>query len=283
MNQRLAPRHSRSAAPRPAWGDDGRLHFWISTQHAHGVRGSVAGLYGLDGADGPRDHARCRRRLRRQDRIHARRGAAAWLATSGRPARALGRDPDREHGGHGPRPGQVQTVEIGGRRDGTVEAYRLTMLQDSGAYPAVGAVLPFLTRMMAQGVYAIAEGRVQQPSAVRHEHHAGRSRTGAPGDPRPPRRSSGPSTCSPPRSAWTPVEVRRRNLRPPFDEPVTTPVDTTYDTGDYDGRLDRALAAAGYDDAAGRAEASPRRGRNRSARHRRVRLRRGHRRPVAGQ
>ena len=29
------------------------------------------------------------------------------------------------------------------------------MLQDAGAYPSIGAVLPFLTRMMAQGTYAI--------------------------------------------------------------------------------------------------------------------------------
>src|SRR3546814_14964125 len=56
--------------------------------------------------------------------------------------------------GHGR--GQHQTVESGGRRDGRCEAYRLTVLQDGGAYPSMGSVLPFLTRMMAPGTYDIA-------------------------------------------------------------------------------------------------------------------------------
>jgi carbon-monoxide dehydrogenase large subunit len=44
-----------------------------------------------------------------------------------------------------------------------------------------------------------------------------------------------------------PVQVRRRNLIPPFDEPFTTPVGATYDIGDYVGALDRVLEAADYD------------------------------------
>jgi len=51
--------------------------------------------------------------------------------------------------------GQANLIEVGGRRDGTVEAYRLTVLQDAGAYPSMGAILVFLTRAMAQGTYAI--------------------------------------------------------------------------------------------------------------------------------
>src|SRR5207237_1710206 len=37
--------------------------------------------------------------------------------------------------GHGR--AQLQLVEMGGRRDGTIDAYRITVLQDSGAYPMV--------------------------------------------------------------------------------------------------------------------------------------------------
>ena len=50
---------------------------------------------------------------------------------------------------------QVQTVTIGGDRDGTIRAYRLHVLQDSGAYPKFGALLPSLTVLMAPGVYDI--------------------------------------------------------------------------------------------------------------------------------
>ena len=44
------------------------------------------------------------------------------------------------------------------------------------------------------------------------------------------------------------VHVRLRTALWPFDEPITTPVSTTYDTGDYEEALDRVLAAAGYDE-----------------------------------
>src|SRR5690606_13590466 len=44
-----------------------------------------------------------------------------------------------------------------------------------------------------------------------------------------------------------PVEVRRRNLLAPFDEPHTTPTGIAYDCGDYAAALDRLLAAADYE------------------------------------
>ncbi len=43
-----------------------------------------------------------------------------------------------------------------------------------------------------------------------------------------------------------PVEVRRRNLIPPFSEPFTTSIGTVYDVGDFEGALDRVLEAADY-------------------------------------
>src|SRR6185312_17489904 len=50
---------------------------------------------------------------------------------------------------------QEQTITIGGTRDGRVLAYRLDVLQDSGAYLRIGAVLPSLTILMAPGPYDI--------------------------------------------------------------------------------------------------------------------------------
>jgi carbon-monoxide dehydrogenase large subunit len=44
------------------------------------------------------------------------------------------------------------------------------------------------------------------------------------------------------------VEVRRRNLVPPFAEPMMTQVGTAYDNGDYVGALDLALKSVGYDE-----------------------------------
>ena len=69
--------------------------------------------------------------------------------------------------GHGR--GQVQHVTIGGRRDGTIEMFRNHVLQDSGAYPLVGAILTLQTKHMLTGVYAIAEASssVNRSSRIR--------------------------------------------------------------------------------------------------------------------
>ena len=96
---------------------------------------------------------------------------------------------------------QLQTIKIGGSRDGRILAYRIDIIQDTGAYPRIGGFLPFLTCLMAPGVYDIPRaGRVPGGGDQRH---ADRAPTAAPGGPRPRPPSSARSTCSPPRSAWT--------------------------------------------------------------------------------
>ncbi|MFB6361822.1 MAG: xanthine dehydrogenase family protein molybdopterin-binding subunit [Halobacteriales archaeon] len=45
-----------------------------------------------------------------------------------------------------------------------------------------------------------------------------------------------------------PVELRRRNQIPPEAFPYETPLDTVYDSGDYEATMDVALEAAGYQD-----------------------------------
>jgi carbon-monoxide dehydrogenase large subunit len=141
--------------------------------------------------------------------------------------------------------GQQQTVEIGGSRDGKVSAYRLTVLQDAGAYPAIGAILPFLTRVMASGVYDIEKVEFNSNSVVTNTTPTGAYR-GA-GRPEAAAAIERAMDLFAAEIGMDPVEVRRRNLRPRFEEPVTTAVGTAYDNGDYVGALDRALAAADYD------------------------------------
>ena len=50
---------------------------------------------------------------------------------------------------------EVHECELGGTRDGKLLAYRLRVLADCGAYPFDGVMLPYLTRLMAGGVYAL--------------------------------------------------------------------------------------------------------------------------------
>ena len=60
----------------------------------------------------------------------------AWLAKHTRPAGPLERDPVGEPDRDDARAAaQLQTITIGGNRDGDVLAYRLDVLADAGAYP----------------------------------------------------------------------------------------------------------------------------------------------------
>ena len=69
---------------------------------------------------------------------------------------------------------QRHEITIGGTRDGDVQAYRLKIVQDAGAYPGFASIIPVLmTRTMAPSVYDIPAGRVRDQER-RHQHHAGR-------------------------------------------------------------------------------------------------------------
>jgi carbon-monoxide dehydrogenase large subunit len=139
----------------------------------------------------------------------------------------------------------VQHVEMGGSRDGTIQAFRLNVLQDAGAYPAIGAVLPFMTRMMASGVYDIPKVECNAKSIVTTTASTVAYR-GA-GRPEATAAIERAMDLFAAEIGKDPAEVRRINLIPPFSEPHTTVVGQTYDVGDYVGSLDRVLEAAGYE------------------------------------
>ena len=278
-NQRVAacPLEPRGVAT--AW-HDGRLVFWSSTQAPHGVKGALAGRYGLEPGEvhviAPAVGGGFGAKISAQpDEL-----LLPWVARQvGRPVRWIeGRSENMLAMPHGR--GQANIIEIGGRRDGTVEAYRLTVLQDAGAYPSMGAALTFLTRAMAQGTYAI--DRVEcNIKAVATNTTVVEAYRGA-GRPEASAAIERAMDLFAAEIGMDPAEVRRRNLIPADAFPYTTRTDSTYDCGDYVGALDRALEAADYAGAARRAGRAPGAGRRRAARHRRVDLRRGHRRPVPG-
>jgi carbon-monoxide dehydrogenase large subunit len=152
---------------------------------------------------------------------------------------------------------QVHYVRLGGRRDGTLLAYHLRVVQDSGAYPMGAAYLPFLTRTMAQGVYDLPSvqvdiaGAVTTTTPIDAYRGAGRPEATAAIERAIDRFAA--------EIGMDPAEVRRRNFIPPDAFPFVTKTKATYDCGDYEGALDRALDAAGYP--ALRAEQAERRAR----------------------
>ena len=245
MNQRVAPAPMETRAGAAVWGEDGRLTAWIPSQGAQGTRDGLARLLGLEpaqvrvitpdvgGAFGAKFGA---------DPEHA---VVAWVARRlGRPARwTETRYENLIAMTHGR--AQQQTVTIGGRRDGTVLAYRLEILQDAGAYPRIGAILPFLTILMTPGPYAFPQAEAVATTVVTTTTPLGAYR-GA-GRPEAAAAVERAMDLFAAEIGMDPADVRRRNLLPPFTEPHRTAFGALYDTGDYAAALDKALAAADYD------------------------------------
>ncbi len=246
MNQRVAPAPMETRAAAAVWGEDGRLTAWIPNQGAQGTQGSLAGLLGVPtdrvhiitpdvgGAFGAKFGA---------DPEHA---MVAWVARElGRPARwTETRYENLIAMTHGR--AQQQTVTIGGQRDGTVLAYRLEIVQDSGAHVRIGAMLPFLTILMTPGPYAIPRAEAVAKSVVTTTTALGAYR-GA-GRPEATAALERAMDLFAAEIGLDPADVRRRNLLPPFTEPHRTAFGALYDSGDYVVALDKALAAAGYDE-----------------------------------
>ncbi len=245
VNQRVAPAPMETRSAAAAWGDDGRLTAWIPNQGAQGTRSGLAGLLGIEpalirvitpdvgGAFGAKFGA---------DPEHA---VVAWVARKlGLPARWTETRYENLIGmTHGR--AQEQTVTIGGSKDGKVAAYRLEILQDCGAYPRIGAVLPFLTILMTPGPYAFPRAEAVARTVVTTTTPLGAYR-GA-GRPEATAAVERAMDLFAAEIGMDPAEVRRRNLLPPFTEPHQTAFGALYDSGDYVVALDKALAAADYE------------------------------------
>lgn len=243
MNQRLAPApiENRSAI---AWWEDGRLVLELGCQGTHPVRATVAEIYGLDheqmrvicpdvgGGFGAKAHAAPEAVV-----------LGELSRRTGRPVRWTETRSENMTGmGHGR--GQIQTVTLGGTREGDLLAYRIEIIQDAGAYPNMGAILPYATRIMATGVYDIPSVQVSSTSVATNTTPTGAYR-GA-GRPEASAALERAVDLFADAAGLDPAEVRRRNFVRPDAFPFTTPTGTTYDSGDYEGSLDRALTAAGY-------------------------------------
>jgi carbon-monoxide dehydrogenase large subunit len=244
INQRVAPCPLEVRSGAAMWGDDGRLTQYASNQGPHGAKGALAGIYGLEAAQvrviapdvGGGFGAKIG--LYPEDLI------LPWLARKvQRPVRwTETRSESMVSLGHGR--GQVQYATIGGTREGTVLAYRLEVVQDSGGYPSIGTFLPNLTRMMAPGTYDIPKVEFTMHSVVTNTTPTVAYR-GA-GRPEATAAIERMMDIFAVELGLDPTEVRRRNLIANDKFPYTSATGTEYDIGDYGGALDLALDAVDY-------------------------------------
>jgi len=255
INQRVAPCPLEARGSAAVWVD-GRLHQWISTQHAQGVRAEVVKANKIDaekvriitpdvgGGFGAKISAYSEELL--LGKIAKRVGKPVrWRETRSESMVGLG---------HGR--AQLQYVTLGGTRAGKVTAYQLNAIQDSGGWVDVGTVLaPFMTRPMAQGVYDIEKVECRTTSVVTNTTPIVAYR-GA-GRPEATAAIERAMDLFAAEIGKDPAEVRRMNLIPKFSEPHKTKIGHTYDVGDYSAALDKAMAVAKYSEA--RAEQAERR------------------------
>jgi carbon-monoxide dehydrogenase large subunit len=245
VNQRLAPApiENRSAI---AWWEDGRLVLELGCQGTHPIRNTVSEIYGLEhdqmrvicpdvgGGFGAKAHAAPEAVV-----------LGELSRRTGRPVRWTETRSENMTGmGHGR--GQIQTVTLGGTKDGDLLAYKIEILQDAGGYPNMGAILPYATRIMATGVYDIPAVEVSSKSVATNTTPTGAYR-GA-GRPEASAALERAVDLFADEAGLDPAEVRRRNFVQPDAFPFTTPTGTIYDSGNYEESLNRALAAAGYNE-----------------------------------
>jgi len=246
LNQRVAPCPMEGRAAAAFIEPDGRLRFYSSTQAAHGVRDTLATSLAIDPEQIHVIAPDVGGGFGAKASVYAEDLVVAWAARQlGSPVRWVETRSESMLGlGHGR--GQIQDVEIGGTRDGRILAYRIDVLQDSGAYPAIGAVLPFMTRTMATGVYTIPRGECSSNSVVTNTVPTVAYR-GA-GRPEATAALERAMDCYAAEIGMDPAELRRKNLIAADAFPYTTPTGTEYDSGDYVTAFDLALEIAGYDD-----------------------------------
>jgi len=245
VSQRMAPCPLEPRSAAAELGPDGRITAWLSTQTPHQDRMVLAGTLGLDPANvrviAPDVGGGFGAKMLGTEEV-----LIVWLARRlGRPVRWT---ETRSESMVALPHGRAQSVNytIGGTRDGKVLAYRLDVLQDSGAYPVLGAFLPHLTALMASGVYAIPRIEFEGRSVVTNTTPISAFR-GA-GRPEASQAIERALDMFAAEIAIDPVEVRRRNFIPKDAFPYTTVTHAAYDSGDYEGALALVLRSAGYDD-----------------------------------
>ncbi|MBK5222447.1 MAG: xanthine dehydrogenase family protein [Acidimicrobiia bacterium] len=243
-NQRVAPCPIEPRVAAAYWTDEGRLVHYASCQGAHPVRDAICAALGLEKETVRVVSPDVGGGFGAKGRTYTEEILVGWLARRiRRPVRwSETRSENMVGMGHGR--AQVQEVEIGGTRDGTITAYRLHVIQDSGAYPGMGAVLPWMTRTMLTGVYSVTNAEFSSQSVVTNSTPTTAYR-GA-GRPEAAAVLERAVDLFAAEIGMDPAEVRYKNLLSPEQFPYTTPAGTNYDSGDYAGALDKVLDAAGY-------------------------------------
>jgi carbon-monoxide dehydrogenase large subunit len=244
-NQRVAPCTIETRAAAAEWSRDGRLTMWATTQGPWPLQRALVALYGVEPDAVRVVSPDVGGGFGAKEALYPEILLLPWLArTVGAPVRwAEDRGESMLNLGHGR--AQLQTARLGGTRDGRLLAYTLDVVQDAGAYPRLGATLPFLTRLVQTGPYRIpaasCTGRAVVTTTTPILAYRGAGQ--------PEAVAALERTID--RFAATlgldPAELRRRNLLAAGDYPYRTAGGATYDSGHPDLAFEQCLDRLGYD------------------------------------
>ena len=140
----------------------------------------------------------------------------------------------------------VSDVEIMGNRDGTITGLRATTYSNMGAYLSTFAPLipTYLYGLMFVGCYDFPNVSCKVIAPFTNTTPVDAYR-GA-GRPEATYLIERMVDMFSAEIGMDPAEVRRKNFIPPFDDGYEIPTGVAYDSGNYEGALDRALEVAGY-------------------------------------
>ncbi len=247
VNQRLIPVPMEPRCVVADW-DSGRqlLTLWTSTQIPHLVRSLVAGMLHL-----PEHHIRVIAPdvgggFGQKLQVYVEEALMGYLAmTLNRPVKWT--ETRREnfmasiHGRD-----QVGVMELALKRDGTILGLRYEVVADMGAYyQLLTPAIPTLTGLMLCGPYKIPAVRMTKKAVFTNKMSTDAYR-GA-GRPEATFLLERMMDLAAKELGIDPAEIRRKNFIQPHQFPYTTPHGITYDSGNYEAALNRALELVEYE------------------------------------
>jgi carbon-monoxide dehydrogenase large subunit len=135
---------------------------------------------------------------------------------------------------------QIDYVRMGATRDGTITAFHVKIVADLGAYfGLLTPMIPELGAFVMTGCYKIPVVQTDVTGVLTNKFFTDAVR-GA-GRPEMTHMLEVMVDQLAQELGMDPVEVRRKNFIPPEDFPYETPYGITYDSGNYEAALDRAL------------------------------------------
>jgi aerobic carbon-monoxide dehydrogenase large subunit len=221
------------------------LTIWTSTQIPHLARTQLAIMLGVPenkvrviapevgGAFGSKLN------------VYAEEGLVAWISMQlSKPVKWIeGRRENMQATIHGR--GQTGYIEVGCKNDGTITGLRYNVFADMGAYlQLLTPAIPTLTGLMLSGCYKIPAIQMNVTAVFTNKMSTDAYR-GA-GRPEATQVIERAADLVAAELGMDPIEVRRKNFPEPTEFPFKTATGLFYDSGNYQGALDKALSMADY-------------------------------------